>query len=352
MNKLSSSQNYHDLSGLDELRKAALSGDDDREALKQAAKQFESIFTQMMFKSMRKANAAFEDSNNPFNASSVKYFRDMHDQQLALEISQSGSLGLADIIVQQLSPEKGKYMPGNVLRNGDFLPRTSTDDATEPKSLQQNASFLITDSKSENQFERNSEKLNANNASNDVVRKPTETTGSVFETTAEFVEGLWDSAKKAADKIGLNPAVMLAQAALETGWGRHVINKLNGESSFNFFNIKANNSWQGDKAHKTTLEFEQGLPVKKFAAFRAYDSIEQSFDDFVNLISSKSRYQKALNNTQDEVTYLTELQSAGYATDPNYASKIIGILKSDTFSKMLNGVVGESASNTIQGAKK
>ena len=139
---------------------------------------------------------------------------------------------------------------------------------------------------------------------------------------------MWEHAKTAAEKIGLNPAVMVAQAALETGWGKHIINKSDGNSSNNLFNIKSDKSWEGDKASKVTLEFEQGTPVKKQASFRAYESIKESVNDFVDFLTQNPRYEEALQKTAQPNEFLDSLQKAGYATDPNYASKIKKVLNS------------------------
>ena len=233
-------QNFFDLGNLDSLRQSALkndaSSDASKEALKKAAAQFESIFTQMLLKSMRKANEAFEDKDSPFNTSGVKFFEEMHDQQLSVELSSNGSLGLADLIVQQLSPDGKKFMPGSVLR-------TTT--------------------------EFNSDRRASGVEQPDTTTKAVETTSANeqtenrFDDAESFISTVWEHAKNAAEKIGLNPAVMVAQAALETGWGKHIISKADGTSSNNLFNIKSDKSWQGDKASKLTLEFEQGVPVKK-----------------------------------------------------------------------------------------
>jgi flagellar protein FlgJ len=151
---------------------------------------------------------------------------------------------------------------------------------------------------------------------------------SSFNNAEEFVSAVWEHAKTAAEKIGLNPAVMVAQAALETGWGKHIINKSDGNSSNNLFNIKSDKSWEGDKASKVTLEFEQGTPVKKQASFRAYESIKESVNDFVDFLTQNPRYEEALQKTAQPNEFLDSLQKAGYATDPNYASKIKKVLNS------------------------
>ena len=304
-NNINHQQSFFDLSNLNSLREEALQGDPDKKALKQVAAQFESIFTQMLFKSMRKANEAFEDEDSPFNASSVKFYRDMHDQQLSMELSQSGALGLADIIVEQLSPTPGKYTPASLFSPGLIPPMVSKP--TEPvEEIKETVA-----------------------ASNDL---------NVIESEQSFVSELWQHAKQAAEKIGLSPAVMLAQSALETGWGKHIITKSDGQSSNNFFNIKADKSWQGDKAAKASLEFEDGVAVKKQSNFRAYNNIAESFDDFVNFLQQNPRYKSALKTTANPTEYLNELQKAGYATDPNYAQKIINVLSRSEFNDAINSV--------------
>ncbi|WP_462165237.1 flagellar assembly peptidoglycan hydrolase FlgJ [Pseudoalteromonas xiamenensis] len=309
-------QNVFDLSSLNNLRQQAIgakSGQESDEALKKAAQQFEAIFTQMLLKSMRQANEAFEDKDSPFNASGVKFFQEMHDQQIATELSSNGSLGLADLIVQQLSPNAKGYTPASVIRTDAEL---NTDKllgkvAQLPKSEVQDVEKEVISSEE----------------------------SSLFDSPKAFVEQVWDYAKSAAQKIGLNPEVMVAQAALETGWGKHVIKKADGSSSNNLFNIKSDNSWTGDKAKKQTLEFEQGLPVKKQAHFRAYESIKDSVDDFVDFLQQNPRYEKALEKTSDSSTFLDELQNAGYATDPNYAEKIKNVLERADFKSMLGSIV-------------
>ncbi|MFP3424942.1 MULTISPECIES: flagellar assembly peptidoglycan hydrolase FlgJ [Pseudoalteromonas] len=318
-------QNFFDLGNLDSLRKEALSGGDastdaSKAALKKAAAQFEAIFTQMLLKSMRKANEAFEDKESPLNSSSVKFFEDMHDQQLSTELSSNGSLGLADLIVQQLSPDGKTFMPGSVLRTtNDFL-----------SDMRAGSSLPHT---------QNEEKAAVNVQNDKTDSKVPEASSAPFKSTEEFVTTVWEHAKTAAQKIGLNPAVMVAQAALETGWGKHIINKSDGNSSNNLFNIKSDKSWDGEKASKVTLEFEQGTPVKKQASFRAYDSIKESVNDFVDFLTQNPRYQEALQNTAKPSEFLDSLQKAGYATDPNYASKIKKVLNSAQLKDVAASVI-------------
>ncbi|MEL0656408.1 flagellar assembly peptidoglycan hydrolase FlgJ [Pseudoalteromonas issachenkonii] len=318
-------QNFFDLGNLDSLRKEALtsgnaSTDASKAALKKAAAQFEAIFTQMLLKGMRKANEAFEDKDSPFNSSGVKFFEEMHDQQLSTELSSNGSLGLADLIVQQLSPESKNFMPGSVLRTtNDIFSDTQVGSVLPHEQKSKQPDLIV------------------NNTKVDTAESKADS--PTFKNAEEFVSSVWEHAKTAAQKIGLNPAVMVAQAALETGWGKHIINKSDGGSSNNLFNIKSDKNWEGDKASKVTLEFEQGTPVKKQASFRAYDSVKDSVNDFVDFLTQNPRYKEALQNTAKPNDFLDSLQKAGYATDPNYASKIKKVLNSSQLKGIAANVI-------------
>lgn len=339
--------NVFDLTSLNRLRQDALNsagkGDESRQALKQAAQQFESIFTQMLLKSMRKANEAFEDKDSPFNASGVKFFQDMHDQQLATELSNNGSLGLADLIVQQLAPQGTNYTPAEVLRGANALnnqqikakANSPTAVVSQPKA---NAGLHIHQAALNLQANPASSGAKNNTAVTEPNTQPTPP--NTFADAQEFVSGIWDMAKQAASKIGLNPAVMVAQAALETGWGKHIIKTAQGESSNNLFNIKSHRDWQGDSASKVTLEYSQGVAVKKRDQFRVYDSLAESFNDFVNFLHSNPRYQQALEHASKPERFIDELQRAGYATDPNYAKKIKQLLGQDEIKAFAGQLLG------------
>ncbi|WP_105190540.1 flagellar assembly peptidoglycan hydrolase FlgJ [Pseudoalteromonas sp. T1lg48] len=318
-------QSVFDLTSLDRLRQDALKqpkgSEGERAALKQAAQQFESIFTQMLLKSMRQANAAFEDENSPFNASSVKYFQDMHDQQLSSELSKNGSLGLADIIVQQLSPEQGKYVPAEILR----MPQMASARSVKGADTQVQA-------------EPANPKVEAEVKTKTTAEATTETPN--FQGAQDFIEGVWQFARQAAAKIGVHPGVMVAQAALETGWGKHIIQSANGESSNNLFNIKAHRDWQGASISKTTVEYEQGVAVKRNEPFRMYGSLQQSFDDFVSFLQSNPRYQQALAVADKPAAFIDAISAAGYATDPNYATKVKRVLAQPELKALVGSLPG------------
>ncbi|AWB67949.1 flagellar assembly peptidoglycan hydrolase FlgJ [Saccharobesus litoralis] len=339
MDKLEQTQMlYHDPAGLDQLRQAGQNND--KEALRKAAQHFESIFMNMLLKSMRKANEALEDKDSPFNSHSAKFYQGMADDQLATELSSTGALGLADIIVQQLSPEKDNYMPGSVVRSDGLLP----DGGWQQKSV--NPLALATEQADD---EKNQDplavlRIHSEQLQNSVLKVAEEKSKQLsqfqqpieqdeqFKDKQDFVSKLLPIAEKVASSIGLPPIAMVAQAALETGWGQKMIKTVSGDNAFNFFGIKADSRWQGDSAVRNTMEFKHGQMVTEKAKFRAYDSIEQGLSDYVSFIKDQPRYQGALKSTNDPQQYFTELQKAGYATDPNYAKKILSVLQDKVFN--------------------
>ena len=148
-----------------------------------------------------------------------------------------------------------------------------------------------------------------------------------FESPDAFVATMLPMAQQAADRIGVDPLYLVAQAALETGWGKSVMRQQDGSSSHNLFGIKATGSWQGAQARAITSEFKGGQMVKETADFRSYDSYQDSFHDLVTLLQSNNRYKDVLNAADKPEQFVRELQKAGYATDPEYASKISQIAK-------------------------
>jgi flagellar protein FlgJ len=151
-----------------------------------------------------------------------------------------------------------------------------------------------------------------------------------FGSADEFIDTMLPMAKEAADRIGVDPRYLVAQAALETGWGKSVMRAQDGSSSHNLFGIKAGSSWKGDSARAITSEFRNGEMVKETAEFRSYDSYKDSFHDLVTLLQTNNRYQDVVKSADNPEQFVRELQKAGYATDPAYASKISQIAKQMT----------------------
>ena len=329
MSKVENKVNYHDLTSLAQLKHS--SGGDDDAALKQAAKQFESIFMGMLLSSMRKANEVFED-DGVLNSNATKFYQDMYDKQLSTELSEKGSLGLADLLVQQLRPTKGKTTPASMLK----LPTEATP-VPDKKVAAEPQIAVVAPIKKSNEVAPPSVENEPQVITETLASKPDpDNEDWTFESPGEFIQKLMPAAKQAAQKLGLEPLALLAQAALETGWGQRTFKTAEGNNSFNFFGIKAHNSWQGDVAVVDTLEYRQGVAQKEKAKFRAYESPEQSLGDYVDFIKSNPRYQQAVAMADNPKAYFQQLQAAGYATDPNYAQKILSVFNSETFKQARN----------------
>lgn len=318
------SSNYFDLQGLDQLRQKAQSNS--KESIREVANQFESMFASMLIKSMRQANEAFE-TDSPFNNKDTKFYTDMQDKQLALDISRHGSLGLADALVRQLDPTS-IARPQSVPQ--DMMVMPNSDNA---KMMDLNKPALAVDLNKpdrsqgfQSTINQPLEKANStvSNNSGNAENKP-------FTDPKSFIETLMPYAKKVAKNLGISPAALVAQSALETGWGKKIINGSDNQSSFNLFNIKAHKNWSGEKVSKSSLEVEGGIGVKRRSDFRAYESYEQSFADYGKFITSNQRYQEALQQGNNAERYIEEIHKAGYATDPQYADKIKQIMNNESF---------------------
>lgn len=329
MSKVENKVNYHDLTSLAQLKHS--SGGDDDAALKQAAKQFESIFMGMLLSSMRKANEVFED-DGVLNSNATKFYQDMYDKQLSTELSEKGSLGLADLLVQQLRPTKGKTTPASMLK----VP-TEAAPVPDKKASTDTQVPAVAPTKKAAEIAPPLAETSPQVITETLASEPDpDNEDWTFESPGEFIQKLMPAAKQAAQKLGLEPLALLAQAALETGWGQRTFKTAEGNNSFNFFGIKAHNSWQGDVAVVDTLEYRQGVAQKEKAKFRAYESPEQSLGDYVDFIKSNPRYQQAVAMADNPKAYFQQLQAAGYATDPNYAQKILSVFNSETFKQARN----------------
>jgi flagellar protein FlgJ len=342
------SQNFLDINGLNSIRQQSKETDKGSKdaALQTAAKQFEAIFMQMLMKSMRKAQEVLE-SDSPFNSESTKFYRDMHDQQMSLELSSNGSLGLSDLIVRQLGGDTENFTSQSMLRSDTRFSKNNgllNEDMNKGKSIVQEGIFISSEDRQTNDSGEHSAN-NQNTLFSMPQRAPSapkeENTKSeslsVYQTLAlqepqykvpkDFVTALTEDAKRVEEKLNIPFEVVIAQAALETGWGQKIIKTESGQSSNNLFNIKADKRWDGDKTNKETLEFEQGAMVKKREPFRVYETIGDSVNDYINFLSKSDRYKEALNKADDVEHFLHSLQGAGYATDPKYAEKIKGTLR-------------------------
>jgi flagellar protein FlgJ len=294
-----------DITQLDQLRRKAVSGDkkSEKAALEMAAKQFESVFATMLMKSMRSANRDFK--SDLFNSQTEDFYRKMLDEQMASNLSSSGKLGLADMIVAQLS----KNLHGK--DDADVQPDQLQEAMKRVRAYHQRVTTSETSS------------LTGAYPSSGVVSSGAEP--RTFKSPQSFVQTLKPYAEKAARALGIDSSLLLAQAALETGWGTKVIGNAQA-SSHNLFNIKADRSWQGNKVTSQTLEYQDNTPVLEKAAFRAYDNYQDSFNDYVRFLSRNPRYMSALaNHRGNDEFFIHGIHRAGYATDPDYAKKVLRV---------------------------
>jgi len=300
--QLEMTRNVHDVNSTAVLKQKSREGGD--EVLREVAQQFEAIFMRMLLKTMRQAQDTLSDKDNPLNSDQMKFYRDMHDQQLAVNLSSNGSLGLADVIVQQLSgPTNTRFVNS---------PQINTISGEE----------------------------GVLNAAQNISAKPTnnEEKRSSFNTPQDFIEYLLPKVQPAAEKLGIDAKALVAQSALETGWGKFIMHDKDGKSAHNLFGIKADTRWAGEKVVVNTMENEGGVASQIRAAFRSYDNFSDSVNDYVDFLKSNSRYADALDKTENVKGFFQALQDAGYATDPDYANKVISIYKGDTLNGRNSGV--------------
>jgi len=361
---------YTDLNRLNSLKV----GDRDSEAnLRKVAQEFESLFLNEMLKSMRSASDVLA-KDNPLNTETTKQYQQMYDQQLAVSMSrEGGGIGLQDVLMRQLAKQKAAPVSNSPFPRFDVQPRAlgatavgvaerSGDTATRNDVAALNSRRLALPGKLTDRLlaglvpsaatpnttpipgrttplgdavaKGDWEPATAFAAPGEmriygraVAQPPLAPAKRAFGSSDEFVATMLPMAEQAAKRIGIDPRYLVAQAALETGWGKSVMRQADGSSSHNLFGIKATGNWQGAEARAITSEFRDGQFVKETAAFRSYDSYQDSFHDLVSLLQNNSRYKDAVSAADNPEQFAKELQKAGYATDPDYARKIISIAR-------------------------
>ena len=287
---------YADFSGLAQLRASAAR--DGTAVLPDVAKQFEALFLQMMLKSMREATPG----DPLLSGEGARMYRDLFDHQISLELARGKGIGITDMLVRQLAPAAEPLGVGAGDAPGAAEQGTAAADRASPAQR-----GLPTQA---------------------VSNAPT------FESPDAFARRLWPHALEAAQTLGVAPRLLIAQAALETGWGQSIIRYPDGRSSHNLFGIKSDPGWDGPRTRVWTLEHADGVMERRSASFRAYESFKQSFDDYVDFVSTQGRYRRALAVAGDPGAYAQSLQDAGYATDPHYAEKIMGVMHSKTLRSL------------------
>jgi flagellar protein FlgJ len=281
---------YTDLNALAALKNAPASA----ATIKAVSEQVEALFLQMMLKSMRDAGeAAGEPTSNE-----TGMYQDMFDKQVALTLSKRQDLGIARLFERQLGAKAAGAAP-----------------AGAAPSSQPKAQGALPDSRG--------------------GAAPPPTGANLSEQAFDFVQQVLPTIRQAAAAVGVNPLGMLAQAALETGWGQRMPRTADGNSSLNLFGVKAGSDWSGARAVADTVEISGGVAKQARTAFRAYGSIEESVGDFARLLTSSPRYREAVAAGSNAQAYVESIAKAGYATDPQYAVKLNEVLNSGTLRAAL-----------------
>ncbi len=334
----------NDYSSLEHLRRQGLTGGkaERSAALRQAANQFEAMFTQMWLKVQRESTKELY-KDNPLSSSTSELYQSMLDEQMSAQLASNGvsmqSGGLSELIVRQLdkssnsSPSTGELHMPNESRSF-ALNRTPGAFSLENARRQESAAQVPLRSE---YFGREFALDSVRSSRTPDVIQEAELQkhfsvkgrdGKAGKAQQDFVDKLMPIARKVASKFGLDPMVMVAQAALETGWGRHLMKK-GAASANNFYGIKAGGRKTGT-TRANSYEYVNGKKVMVNSSFRAYSSIEASMEDYARLITGNSRYSR-VKDAQTADNYFEELQKAGYATDPKYADKLKKIIRNPAF---------------------
>lgn len=340
--------------------------------IEKAAREFEGVFAQMLIKSMRDAsfgNSLFPGEN--------QLYRDMYDQQLAKSMTDGPGLGLAAVISRQLGASNDPApaldprlsppaaAPGAIplpgMNIGASLPaaivagKAGAVAAAPPTPSAVDGSQSPMDRFIDRLMDRARPVVQAAGQAVEAVEAAASRVPAAIDNAVQFVSGLdprspegfvakvWPHAQQAARELGVDPRALVAQAALETGWGRRMIERGDGASAHNLFGIKAT-GWSGERASASTHEYRDGVRRNERADFRAYASPADSFADYVRLLKQSPRYRQALEAGGDVRRFAQALQHAGYATDPSYADKITAIANGPTLRRAL-GTITELAQN-------
>ena len=324
--------NALDPNALGDLKRIARAGDSP-EGLRAAAKQFEALFMQMVLKSMREAMP----SNSMFDNDQTRLFQSLQDQQLVTNLAQGRGIGLADVIYRQLGGEALEKAAGSPADSADGVD-AGLDVSRVPRRPAIPAAPVLPAASSaarsaglelDTELTRMAESGGASGGAGMSNR-------AVPDGARDFVNRLWRHAGEASRSTGIPAHFMVAQAALETGWGKGELRRADGSPSYNLFNIKAGANWKGEVVEVPVTEYANGRPYTETARFRAYRSYGEAFRDYAGLLRDNPRYAEVLGQT-DAAGFARSLQQAGYATDPMYADKLTRIIGGNTLRTALAG---------------
>jgi flagellar protein FlgJ len=292
-------------------------------AVRQVAREFEALFLREVLSNVR-AGALAPDV---LGSDQLDTYQEMFDAQLADSMARGGGIGLARLLEKQLSGQASAAVPAvtplaahAVAPAAALRPAVAVDRTVPAAAIQPAATRAET----------------PGNAAQAGTSGTVDTASGFSPNSAEeFVRQLLPHARWAARQLGIAPAAIVAQAALESAWGRRMPRQADGQPSFNLFGIKAGSHWTGARANVSTVEFVDGIAVRGKALFRAYDSLGDAVRDYVEFVKGGERYRAALQVGSDAYRYATALARAGYATDPAYAAKFHAVLD----SPVLQGLV-------------
>ncbi len=289
---------YTDINGLESLKQK------NPKDLSQVAQQVEALFLQMMLKSMRDASP----EGGLFDSNEGKLYQDMLDKQVSIAMAKHQSMGLGDLLMRQLQ----RSMAGDA---GDAASSTVGAGLTgvaapiAPGAVPVPLAAPITSAAS---------------------------SGFRPASPAQFAQAIFPGIRKAAAKYGLSAEGMLAQAALESGWGQRIARNADGSSSFNLFGVKTGSGWAGASTAADTVEFDGVVARRTRETFRSYDSFDAAIDDYARVLGSSARYDEVRAAGADPHRYAHALGASGYATDPQYGAKLSQLLASDIFQSALS----------------
>ena len=284
---------------------------DPQAGLKEAAQQFEAMLMQMMLKSMRDATP----QDGLMNSDQTRFFTSIMDQQMAQDLAAQDKLGFVKLIEQQL---------GLNIESGTSVDPLSSLVALQQSLMQrQSSGFFVP-------LVRGAERVFSASAAN------LEPTTGAAGSANDFVDRVWPHALEAAKAIGVPPQFLVAQSALESGWGKSEIRAPDGSQTYNLFGVKAGRSWQGASVDVQTTEYVNGVAQSSTEKFRVYGSYAEAFGDYASLLRNNSRFSDVLGQ-QDGTQFARSLQQSGYATDPAYADKLSRIINGATLRQALSG---------------
>ncbi len=307
---------------------ATASDNERQDSLEQAAGQFEALFVNMLLKQMREAGPG----ETLFGSEQQAMFQELFDAQIAQRIGDGAGLGVADLLVRQLGGSLAAPATGQsalaAAPLAPLVPPAALPTAAAAPLVDPHAGIPMPALTEAPVLPAFAEPVAG--ARSAVASAPPPGLGHAgtradWSTPEAFIEDISPHAEKAAQALGVPSEIVLAQAALETGWGASLPQFADGRSSFNLFGIKADARWSGERVSRETLEFSGGAVRRERADFRAYPSLQAGFEDYAAFLQSNPRYAEALAVAGDGPAFARALQKAGYATDPRYAEKILRV---------------------------